>query len=274
MTLCSLTFLISMLTERGTPLALFLFAHQDDEFGVFARIEKELRSGRRVFCAYLTDGAAAAKAGLREEESRAVLQKLGVPHSDILFIGTPLHWADCQLYLHMGGLSNWLHGFMDVHPDTDICFVPAWEGGHPDHDVLHAITVEVMLARKNPVAIWQYPLYNGRNCPGLFFRVLSPIPENGPVDREPIAWCDRLRYIRLCLAYPSQWRSWVGLFPFAFFHYFWCGVQQLQKVEKSRLSEPPHARPLYYERRAFLDWSVLSAALASYRNDSTAPDLE
>ena len=263
-----------MLTEPSAPLALFLFAHPDDEFGVFARIEKELRAGRRVCCAYLTDGAATAKAGQREQESRVVLQKLGVPQSDILFVGTAMSWADCQLYLHMVALSDWLHGFLDANPETDVCFVPAWEGGHPDHDVLHAITVEVMLARTSPVAVWQYPLYNGRNCPGLLFRVLSPMPENGPVENEPIEWRDRWRYIRLCLAYPSQWRSWVGLFPFAFFHYLWSGVQQLQRVERSRLSEPPHARPLYYERRAFLDWPVLFSALASYRGHAAAPHQE
>jgi len=263
-----------MLTEHEVPLALFLFAHQDDEFGVFARLEKELRSGRKVCCVYLTEGAATLVKGQREQESRAVLQKLGVPDADILFIGTQLKWGDCQLHLHMNGLSDWLHGFMDEHPETDVCFVPAWEGGHPDHDVLHAITVEVMHDRKTPVTVWQYPLYNGRNCPGLFFRVLKPLPENGPIDQESIAWRDRLRHIRWCLAYPSQWRSWLGLFPFVLIHYLFKGVQQLQSVQISRLSEPPHVCPLYYERRGFLDWPVLLAALKSYRKDSAPPNLE
>ncbi|HAK90971.1 MAG TPA: PIG-L family deacetylase, partial [Massilia timonae] len=38
------------------PVALFLFAHQDDEFGVFERIATLRRQGVRVACAYLTDG--------------------------------------------------------------------------------------------------------------------------------------------------------------------------------------------------------------------------
>lgn len=249
-----------MLTDVRMPIALFLFAHQDDEFGVFARIEQELRGGRRVLCVYVTDGAATANPDLRDAESRAVLQKLGVPTHDILFVGRQLRIGDGSLHLHVGAFADWLNNFINLHPTMDICFVPAWEGGHPDHDLLHAIAVEALAARENIIKTWQYPLYNGRNCAGPFFRLLSPLPENGPVRQSPIGWRDRLRYVRLCLAYPSQWRSWIGLFPFACLHYLCNGVQQLQHVDRTKLAKPPHARPLYYERRALLDWATLHAA--------------
>ena len=36
--------------------ALFLFAHQDDEFGVMHQIEKEIKSGSTVYCVYATTG--------------------------------------------------------------------------------------------------------------------------------------------------------------------------------------------------------------------------
>lgn len=252
-----------MLTDTRPPVALFLFAHQDDEFGVFARIEHELRAGRRVRCAYITDGAATSDPDRRDAESRGVLQKLGVPEQDILFVGRELHIRDGQLHRQTITLADWLNSFLDAHPTLDTCFVPAWEGGHPDHDLLHAVAVESLAARNSQVRIRQFPLYNGRNCRGPFFRVQSPLPENGPVDRQSISLCDRLRYIQLCLAYPSQWRTWIGLFPFALLHYLCRGVQQLQDVDRARLAQPPHVRPLYYERRSFLDWPTLRAAIES-----------
>lgn len=250
-----------MRTETDAPLALFLFAHQDDEFGVFARIEQERRAGRHVCCIYVTDGAATADPDRRDAESRAVLKQLGVEPQAILYAGRQLGIGDGELHRHPRRLADWLGGFLDAHPTLETFFVPAWEGGHPDHDLLHAIAVELLAARGLLAGVWQYPLYNGRNCRGLLFRLQSPLPENGHVHREPVAWRDRLRYLRLCLAYPSQWRTWIGLFPFVCLHYLRGGAQQLQHVDPARLAHPPHVRPLYYERRAFLDWPTLRAAI-------------
>lgn len=250
-----------MLTDNCAPIALFLFAHQDDEFGVFARIELERLAGRRIFCVYVTDGAATADPDHRDAESRAVLRRLGIPANDILFIGRQLAIEDGLLHLSVDVLADWLNAFLSAHPAIEACFVPAWEGGHPDHDVLHAVAVRLLAARDSLAMVRQYSLYNGRGCPWLLFRVMSPLPENGPVEKRAIAWRDRLRYIRLCLGYPSQWRTWVGLFPLVCLHYLFSSAEQLQRVNSARLSMPPHLGRLYYESRAFLDWPTMNAVL-------------
>lgn len=246
--------------------SLFLFAHQDDEFGVFAQIEQELRIGQRVYCVYVTDGAANSNPDLRDAESLAVLRKLGVLSDDVFFIGRQLGIVDGELHSSISIFSDWLQSYVNSSQIFDNFFVPAWEGGHPDHDLVHAITVELLMSKKVGQRIWQYPLYNGRNCIGPFFRILSPLPENGSVSSFHISWRDRLRYLILCLCYPSQWRSWIGLFPFACVHYLCSGTQKLQHVDRSRLTEPPHRRPLYYERRGFLDWPTLSSAFEHFKN--------
>jgi len=240
--------------------SLFLFAHQDDEFGVFAQIEREVQAGRRVACLYVTDGAANSNPERRNAESLAVLQNLGVSFADVIFLGQQLDIGDGKLYLRVRILKDWIDIFFDAQFGLETCFVPAWEGGHPDHDLLHAIAVESLAARDCNIKVWQYSLYHGQNCAGPLFRALSPLPENGPVNQFSITWRDRFRYVRLCLSYPSQWRSWIGLFPFVGSHYLFSGVQQLQHVSMVRLQQPPHDRPLYYERRAFLDWPTLHAA--------------
>jgi len=246
-----------MPTEIGVPVALFLFAHQDDEFGVFSQIEHDLSIGRRVVCIYATDGAATANPARRESESLAVLKQLGVSSEDVFFVGRMLTIGDGQLHKHVTIFSRWLQRFLVCHPTICTCYVPAWEGGHPDHDLTHAIATLLIYESRVNATLLQYPLYNGRECVGPFFRLLSPMIENGDTYRYPIYWRNRLRYVRLCLSYPSQWRSWLGLFPFAFFHYLFIGVQQFQQVDLSRLLQPPHSRPLYYERRKFLDWPTV-----------------
>lgn len=250
-----------MPTDPSAPIALFLFAHQDDEFGVFAQLEWERLAGRRVCCVYATDGAATTDPDRRDAESRAVLRQLGVAADDILFIGRQLGIGDGRLHLQVDVLASWLDAFLDAHAAIEAIFVPAWEGGHPDHDLLHAVAVKLLEARDRLQMVRQYPLYHGRGYPGPLFRVLSPLPENGPVERRTIGWRGRLRYLRLCLAYPSQWRTWVGIFPLVCLRYLCGGAQQLQRVDSARLAELPHPGRLYYERRAFLDWPTLYAAL-------------
>ncbi|QOU03679.1 PIG-L family deacetylase [Pseudomonas fluorescens] len=241
--------------------SIFFMPHQDDEFGLFHQIEQALAAGRWVRCIYVTDGSATADPDRRDHESRTVLQKLGVATDDIVFIGRQLSIIDGQLHRHIDVFVDWLDCFLNDHPTLHACFVPAWEGGHPDHDLLHAIVVELLAVRTHSATVWQYPLYNARNCSGPLFRVLSPLPENGPIEQQSITWRARFFYIRLCLSYPSQWRSWLGLFPFVGGHYFYYGVQSLQGVNRHRLTQPPHQQPLYYEKRGFLDWPTMCSAI-------------
>lgn len=250
-----------MRTDSTAPIALFLFAHQDDEFGVFFQLERERKAGRRVCCIYATDGAATADPDLRNAESRGVLQQLGVMADDIFFAGQKLHISDGLLHVRIEAFAEWLSAFLDTHPAIDKCFVPAWEGGHPDHDLLHAVAVHLFAALNRQDLLRQYPLYHGKGCYGPLFRALSPLAENGVVERQIFGWRDRLRYVRLCFAYPSQWKSWIGLLPFVGWHYLRNGAQQLQRVNDLRLATPPHAGRLYYEHRGFLDWPTLRSAL-------------
>lgn len=250
-----------MHTDSTAPIALFLFAHQDDEFGVYAQLEREKKAGRRVYCIYVTDGAATADPDIRNAESRKVLQQLGVMADDIIFIGQELGIGDGLLHVRVEVLAEWLSIFLKTHPAIEACFVPAWEGGHPDHDLLHATAVQWFAAHNRLEMVRQYPLYHGQGSHGPLFHALSPLTGNGIVEQQILGWRERLRYVRFCFAYPSQWRSWIGLLPFVGWHYLRKGTQQLQRVSDTRLVSPPHAGPLYYERRGFLDWPTLRAAL-------------
>lgn len=246
--------------------ALFLFAHQDDEFGVYQRILDCRRRGLRVACAYLTDGRTAkASAAQRNRESLAVLARLGVAPEDVFFAGAELGIGDARLPLHLAEAAGWIGRWLDRYPLIDALHVTAWEGGHHDHDALHALAVTLAAGKDLLARTWQFPLYQAKGLPGPLFRVLAPLPENGPALAVRIPWKHRWTHLRACLSYPSQRTTWIGLFPFVLLHYLLRGVEQLQPVALRRLEERPHAGALYYEKRAFFTWPRMRAALDAWR---------
>ncbi|WP_426075815.1 PIG-L deacetylase family protein [Janthinobacterium sp. PSPC3-1] len=256
----------AQLNTSTAPIALFLFAHQDDEFGVFQRIVDELQRGRRVICMYLTSGVpAGADPARRNAESLAVLHGLGVAPADICFAGHVLAIPDGALQEHVATAATWLSAETAAWHDLAVVYLLAWEGGHPDHDVLHAIGLQVFGARRQVPVLRQFALYNGNRCPWQFFRVLSPLALNGAVETTTIPWQQRLRFLRLCLRYPSQRMTWIGLLPFVLLHYLFDGRQALQPVAAERVLQRPHAGPLYYEKRGFSTWQTVQARLAQWR---------
>ncbi|MFC0166883.1 PIG-L deacetylase family protein [Pseudoduganella danionis] len=250
-----------------TDSALFLFAHQDDEYGVYAAIADCVQRGLSVRCAYFTC-AAGTLAAQRNAESLAVLARLGVAPQAVSFAGDTLGIADASLPQHLGAAAHWLAQWLDQAGTIDSLYVTAWEGGHHDHDALHALACSVAAQRGLLGRLKQYALYNADGCPAPWFRVLSPLPQNGPVQRSRLPWRQRWQHLRLCLMYPSQRRTWLGLFPFVLLHYLLRGQQQLQAVALERLQQRPHDGPLYYENRRFYRWEQLQQDLAQWRAQS------
>ena len=261
-----------MPTDRAT--ALFLFAHQDDEFGVFQVIEDCLRQGMRVRCAYLTHGANGS-AATRNAESLAVLDQLGVARDDIFFAGDQLGIRDAWLSRHMPAAGAWLAHWMAAAGgpgNVALVCLPAWEGGHHDHDALHVLGLHTAQRLGLAGSVRQYALYNAFRCPGPFFRVMSPLAANGVVEASPMGWGARWRYLRHCVAgYPSQRVTWIGLAPFVALHYLFNGRQLLQPASLARLAERPHAGPLYYERRRFYTYEELRNDIQQWLQASPVP---
>jgi len=248
-----------MLTKPGSqPTALFLFAHQDDEFGVFQQILNEQQEGRMVLCAYLTDGGSpGVSPAVRNAESLRVLAALGVPEKNVIFAGEQLGIRDAALPENMPVAEKFLRRILGEYAVERI-YVTAWEGGHHDHDALHAVTVRLSYALGRQAEVSQYSLYHGKNCPGPFFSVLRPLSENGMVDKQVISFKNRLRFLSYCLSYPSQRKTWIGLFPFVFMRYLFSPYQELQGVSIERLKCRPHGGDLYYEKRKFFTWSRMN----------------
>lgn len=97
--------------------ALFFFAHQDDEFGIFQKIADERRKGHRVYCAYLTyGGLKEVSPQRRNRESLSVLLQLGVQEQDIFFAGQALSIPDAGLSERLEPAANWIREWLSGFP--------------------------------------------------------------------------------------------------------------------------------------------------------------
>ncbi len=243
---------------------VFLLAHPDDEFGVFPWIEAALRDGRDVRCVWMTDGGWGGQDILvRQRESEKVLSGMGLKPDAMHFLGSEHRFADGNLWNCLDAAVDALRNtYADIAPSQIV--LPAWEGGHPDHDASYL--AGLALAAHSGGEVLQYTLYQGEGLPGPVFRVLSPLPANGPHRTIEVGAWQRLRYITTCLGFRSQWKSFVGLLPFYALklatrrHPF-----VLQPVQAGRTAQRPHPGPLLYERRGGPSWEAFAVRTAPYR---------
>jgi hypothetical protein len=102
--------------------------------------------------------------------------------------------------------------------------------------------------------LWQFALYNSYQTGLLPFRVLFPLPENGPCSTLEVTGKARLEHLGRCMMYPSQWKTWAVLLPAVVLRYQLSSEQTLQPVLAERLRQKPHAGRLLYERRGWTTW--------------------
>ncbi|HEX2558779.1 PIG-L deacetylase family protein [Phenylobacterium sp.] len=237
---------------------LYIFAHFDDEYAALPLLIERARAGLEQRLIYVADYASAALAERRFSETRRLLERIGVPGEAARHAGRGTGVLDGALHRTLAAAEAAVREAA-AGLEIERLVVPAWEGGHPDHDGLAFLAVRLSQALGG-APIDQVSLYNGRGLPGRLFRGASPLPENGPVTRVPMSAVDWARYAAAVRCFPSQWRTWAGLWPamFATFARWGYGYQQLSPP---RVRERPHAGPLLYERMYGIPYTEVRAAL-------------
>lgn len=227
---------------------VFVFAHQDDEVGAFSRIAFEVRSGQRVWCAYLTDGAKKVDAQVRDAESRRVLRRLGVEPECVAFLrdddgrisdGTLVH----SLHRARRMLLEWLRA-LTVVPER--IYTLDWEGGHHDHDATHLVTLSA--ARDLGVDdVYVYPFYNGWRRRAGFARVASFVPGAAPVLRRRLSVRESWRAAWSVTSYPSQRLTWLALGPGFVLRMLARREERVRRADPQRVLVAPYEGVLHYE---------------------------
>lgn len=232
--------------------ACFLFPHPDDEFAVTALIRDRREAGVRVSCIYLTDGAFGGQSPVRRRvEALRALAGLGVTAEDMHFVGEENGIGDGSLYLNLDKALDALHALDCLERAPAELFIPAWEGGHQDHDAVHLLGL-ALHSRLRESRLQQFSIYHGAGLPGPLFHVMQPIAGNGPTEDRPGSLRERWQQVRFCMNYPSQWKTFIGLLPCVAWRMLSDGRLRLQAVDASRVWQAPHAGAPLYERRGFL----------------------
>lgn len=243
---------------------VFLLAHPDDEFACSIPIRHGVRAGDEVHCVYLTDGGYGGQSvRVRKEESLRALALLGVEPGRVHFIGAEHRLPDGALHRHFERAAAVLERLFDALGAVDVVHVPAWEGGHQDHDATQLVGA-VVAQRAGVARIVQFPLYQGAGLPGPLFRVLAPLPANGPIAGVRANAGERWLAIRLCFSFSSQWRTWVGLLPFFALRMLMDGRFPEQPIDAMRWRESPHSGDVLYERRGFVSRAEFAACADAF----------
>jgi LmbE family N-acetylglucosaminyl deacetylase len=245
--------------------SLFVFAHQDDEYAAAPWIVEELSGGAEVACAYLTDGGSRVAPAIRDRESREVLHGLGVAAERVAFLGDARggRIADGALATRcLDGLAS-LEGWIERAGFTpQRIYAPSYEGGHPDHDAAHLIAAALAQRHGILCEAWHFALYNAYRCPPPLFTMLRQLPATAPSRRAALPAAVRWRLAMLCWRYPSQRRTWLGLFPSAFLERVLLGRERAVRFDCRRLAGRPHTGQLLYER--LFGWSYEGFARATH----------
>lgn len=237
----------------------FLFAHPDDEFFCSAFLAEEMHAGAEIHCAYLTDGGYGGQSVHRRmNESLRVLNHYGIAVENVHFVGVENNIPDGFLPQHLEKALRELDGALVSRPTR--IYTPAWEGGHQDHDVCHAIALHIA-TKRSCSNVYQFALYNGYDTRAPWFRVMSPLRENGPVEVLSLSPSDVLQCLANGFAYPSQWRTWAALLPFAAARMVKERRIVRQRASLARLSERPHSGALLYERRGIATFDHVQGAV-------------
>jgi LmbE family N-acetylglucosaminyl deacetylase len=231
---------------------LFLLAHHDDEVFCAGCLERARRQGRRILLLWATAGGF-APAGRRRREGLAVAGLLGLAADEHVSLGLPDQGATDHLPEIAKALRSLLCGVSGV-------YVPAYEGGHPDHDAVNLVAARVCGAGP-PVN--EFSLYcrqsRGVAVKRLFAAEPGP-PERFLLDRPALEL--RRSLIR---ANASQLPELAALGGLAAAEGRWKTepVRRLPDHDYGR--EPGGERPLYesYTRRRFREFRAAVEAFSA-----------
>jgi LmbE family N-acetylglucosaminyl deacetylase len=252
-----------MLSDRRASALLVLMAHPDDVFAIFPWITRALAQGARVECVWLTDGGYGGQdLEPRRRESQQVLAALGVPADAMHFLGQEHAIPDGRLHEQLGKALDAVSPLAARLGSFEI-LMPAWEGGHQDHDATHL--AGLALATRHATDAWEFSLYHGEGTIGSFFRVLSPISRAGQMESLSLGWRERVECVRRCLGYRSQWKSFLGLLPFYALRMLGREAFKRRKAEFALTGQPPHAGKLLYERRSGPSWASFAECTREFR---------
>lgn len=242
---------------------VYIFAHFDDEYCALPLIRERVREGLDQRFLYVADYADAALGHRRHRETQNLLAWLGIDPSHAIHVGAGTGVMDGSVYRDLPTAFKALSAALESIGPIERFGCTAWEGGHMDHDMCAMMTA--MLAGRRGVGVDQISLYNGKGLPGPFFHGCSPLAENGRVVRVASSMAEWLQWMTAVRFFPSQTKTWLGLWPAMFWSFATKGGFGYQALDPARIDERPHVGSLFYERMFKEPYAGVRAAADAFR---------
>jgi LmbE family N-acetylglucosaminyl deacetylase len=244
---------------------VYILAHYDDEYCALPLIWQAAREGLAQRFIYLADYRDPVLAARRLAETRDFLQRQGIDASAVVPLGLGTAAFDQSLHRCVGELFPRLAQAVAAAGPVTRLVVPAWEGGHMDHDACAFMAVR-LAARIGAPQVRQFTLYNGPGLAGPLLRGGAPLAENGPRTKIGLSPAQWLRWMAGVRAFPSQLYAWSGIWPAMFAGMAVRGFAW-QALAAERVATRPHAGALFYERMFKVPYEEVRAALDAALHD-------
>jgi LmbE family N-acetylglucosaminyl deacetylase len=250
---------VSRPTADGRPL-LLLLAHHDDEVFCAARVEQARRAERRIVIVWATAGGI-APARRRMKEGRRVAQLLRIADGDAVDLAFP----DLGALDHAAQILAAARTVAEGLPAVEIV-TTAYEGGHPDHDVMNLVAARLCDERPD-ASCCEFFLYRAG---GLFLTVANPWRPAADRTRGDIVWLPldapaaalRRSLIRAnCSQLPISLPLMAGVLVAGRL-----GREPARPLPAHDYTRPPAGRrPLYecYTKRRFAEFARVAQALGA-----------
>lgn len=247
---------------------VYILSHFDDEYCALPLLVAHRDAGDAQHFLYVTDYGDGAER--RRQESADFLSRWGVDPAGLEHVGRGAGVMDGASHLTLNAAYERVKARLLTLGPISKLVTPAWEGGHMDHDACAALTVR-LAAELGVPQVEQFSLYNGPGLYGRLFRAAHPLAENGPVRRVPFSARDLARWAGHVRLFPSQAKTWIGLWPVMFLSLMVRGFG-VQTLTASRVRERPHAGPLLYERMYGTSFAEVHAVTEAFLAPLAAPE--
>ncbi|MFH1117195.1 MAG: PIG-L deacetylase family protein [Pseudomonadota bacterium] len=180
---------------------LFLFAHPDDDVMICGTMKMLIDAGAEVHGAWLGSGDWLGQGPTRRAERSKAAKIMGLKRSRTHVLGI----ADMHF---LGNLEQAARKtaalFSRIKPD--IVFVPAYEGGHPDHDAVNFLAYEASRRTGLRPKLFEFPLYNATGPAYHWWWRVNDFPPGGPaVFSTPLNGAAVDAKFEIIRTYSSQW---------------------------------------------------------------------
>jgi LmbE family N-acetylglucosaminyl deacetylase len=223
----------------------FMFAHPDDDTLIAGTMRMLIRAGKEVHGIWTACDRLYGRLGNRLKELKTATGLLGLPPERVHV----LKFRDLGILRQLDEAADAIAGLLSsIRPDS--VTANAFEGGHPDHDVVNFLAYEAVYRAGISPRLFEFPLYNGAG-PFLHWRwQINRFPDKaGNILHVPLDSDALKRKYEMMQAY---WSQWMYMLPARLA----CPpVEMTQRGEPYRAcppdrdhTSPPHAGPLNYER--------------------------